>query len=158
MQPVCLLVSAHRSLLLILPGRSTSQLRAVSSCGLDDAPDWLAIPGLACSDRNFVPGFERVLTIATRVHDCRRLRLQNPVRDFAVLTFHVKHQQKMGAGVKPSRDGSPQGNSLIERVRSAAVMCKQRNRNQKTQGHSHRHDKPLTHSGSSVFTNPSSPL
>src|SRR2546428_6573214 len=158
MPPVCLLVSAHRSLLLILPGRSTSQLRAVSSCGLDDAPDWLAIPGLARSDRNFVPGFERVLTIASGVHDRRRLRLQNPVRDFAVLTFHVKHQQKMGAGVKPSRDGPLQDNLLIGCVRSAAVMCEERNRNQKPQGHSQGDDKPLTHSASSVFTSLSSPL
>ena len=105
--PVCLLVRGYRNFWLILRGssRQTSQLRAISSCGLDDAPDRLAIPGLARSDRNFVPGFERVLTIATRVHDRRRLRLQNPVRYFAVLIFDVKHQQKMGAGVKPSRDG-----------------------------------------------------
>src|ERR1700730_4340668 len=37
-------------------------------------------------------------------------------------------------------------------------MCEQRNRNQKPQDYSQGNGKPFTHSASSVFTSPSSPL
>ncbi|PYR65547.1 MAG: hypothetical protein DMF88_19455 [Acidobacteria bacterium] len=79
-------------------------------------------------DRDLIAEVERVLPVAGRIDDVRRLSFGDPSHDFAILAHHVEAEEAMRIRIDPARDGAFQHDFLADVERRGAVMRGERRR------------------------------